>query len=247
MFSFDSAKWASFIAAMPVLIWTHDSFYTVCRVRGTSMDPTLKDGDIILMRRSDNLLHQKLQEFMNKRGEGEEGNGQDEVVRLKKEEERQRVKIFERNHCSQMDSPIWFVKKPPIPATGDVVVFCDPTEYPPKWNIKRVIGLGGQVLMMPSCRYDKQKPESGLSLRYRMDDNDQSMRTVTPSVPPYSLWIEGDNTATKQIDSKSHGPVSKKLVVGIAEYVLWPPSRIGTPLLQNKVVDPSKQPRAYWP
>jgi hypothetical protein len=54
------------------------------------------------------------------------------------------------------------------------------------------------------------------------------MRVVTTCVPPYSLWVEGDNP-TKSKDSRhdDHGPVSKKLLVGIAEYRAWPPWRIG--------------------
>ena len=95
--------------------------------------------------------------------------------------------------------------------------------------------------MMPSNRYDKN---SSSGMRYRMDGDDDVMRIVTPSVPPYSIWIEGDNTANS-IDSKSHGPISKKLMFGIAEAVIWPPSRFGASLELD--ISPSKQPRAYWP
>jgi hypothetical protein len=54
------------------------------------------------------------------------------------------------------------------------------------------------------------------------------MRVVTTSVPPYSIWVEGDNIA-KSRDSRNedHGPVSKKLLVGIAEYRLWPLWKVG--------------------
>jgi hypothetical protein len=95
-------------------------------------------------------------------------------------------------------------------------------------------------LMMPFSRFDKISK----GIRYRMDDDDRSMRVVTPSVPPYSLWVEGDNSANS-VDSNNHGPISKKLMMGIAEYVLWPPSRMGTSLKSN--VSDSMQPRAYWP
>lgn len=53
-----------------------------------------------------------------------------------------------------------------------------------------------------------------------------SMTVATPAVPPYSLWVEGDNRATSR-DSALHGPVSKKLLIGIAEYRVWPPWRVG--------------------
>jgi hypothetical protein len=55
------------------------------------------------------------------------------------------------------------------------------------------------------------------------------MRVVTTSVPPYSIWVEGDNIS-KSRDSRNedHGPVSKKLSVGIAEYRIWPPWKVGS-------------------
>ena len=51
----------------------------------------------------------------------------------------------------------------------------------------------------------------------------------TGYVPPYCIWVEGDNhgESLNGGDSRSHGPVSKKLLVGIAEYRLWPPWRVG--------------------
>jgi hypothetical protein len=110
-----------------------------------------------------------------------------------------------------------------------------------------------------------------------MDEYMTKMRVVTTSVPPYSIWIEGDNPV-KSKDSRcdDHGPVSKKLLVGVAEYRIWPPWRLGklnnTPLAvlmvpsteedhQDNVdmdkdvtevnIDPSTQKRyrsrSYWP
>jgi signal peptidase I len=133
--------WASIVAALPVVIWTHDSFYTLCRVRGSSMGPTLKDGDVVLVRRSDHAWQQQLRDYIRGRAS--------DAADLDKQEERDKVKEFEKVYCSQT-APIWLVRKPPIPATGDIVVFRDPAEYPAKWNIKRVIGLGGQVVR--ACR-----------------------------------------------------------------------------------------------
>ena len=87
------------------------------------------------------------------------------------------------------------------------------------------------------------------------------MRIETPSVPPYSLWVEGDNYKNSQ-DSRhqSHGPISKKLLVGIAEYVVWPPTRFGkvpeqpsttgddtTAMDNTGNVQEEPRPRSYWP
>jgi len=54
------------------------------------------------------------------------------------------------------------------------------------------------------------------------------------------VWVEGDNH-TNSSDSRDHGPVNQKLVMGVAEYVLWPPSRMGK--LQTQVID---EHRSYW-
>lgn len=94
------------------------------------MEPTLKDGDIVVFRKSDSFLW---------RPKPDEEN--DAEKRL----ERERVLQWERNHCSQM-APSWLVKKPPIPVTGNVIIYRDPHDYPSQLNIKRVIGLGGQVV-----------------------------------------------------------------------------------------------------
>jgi hypothetical protein len=49
------------------------------------------------------------------------------------------------------------------------------------------------------------------------------------SVPDYSSYVEGDNKANS-VDSRNsvHGAVSKNLLVGVAEYVLWPPQSMAT-------------------
>ena len=52
------------------------------------------------------------------------------------------------------------------------------------------------------------------------------MKVLTTYVPAYSIWVEGDNEKLSR-DSRECGPVSKKLLVGVAEYRIWPPWRIG--------------------
>ena len=80
------------------------------------------------------------------------------------------------------------------------------------------------------------------------------MRVLSPSVPPYSLWVEGDNMQNSYDSrNKNHGPVSKKLLVGIAEFVLWPPTRFGTSESltgsrnENNDNNYSPKPQSYWP
>jgi Signal peptidase, peptidase S26 len=100
---------------------------------------------------------------------------------------------------------------------------------------------------------------------WRMEEFMTGMKVVTTSVPPYSIWVEGDNAANSQ-DSQFHGPVSKKLLIGIAEYRVWPPWRVGkldnsaNSLLmeeekgqdenvdhQNIPLQPKYRSRSYWP
>ena len=165
--------------------------------------------------------------------------------------ERQKLEDFEQENCSA--SPFyWFVKKPPLPLTGDVVVYKDKEYYSEskKSCIKRVVGLGGQVVMVPSSmrRFHSSSAKSNNNNNnssFRMDDDTPtSMRIATTYVPPYSLWVEGDNLANSYDSrNKEHGPVSKKLLVGIAEYILWPPTRWGG--LQN-IKPPEPRPQSYW-
>jgi hypothetical protein len=56
----------------------------------------------------------------------------------------------------------------------------------------------------------------------------EAKRGNTVYVPPYCIMVEGDNLSTsEESDRIGHGPLSKKLLVGVAEYRLWPPWRIG--------------------
>lgn len=209
------ASCGTMIACFPLAVWAHDSLFSLCRVRGSSMEPTLFNGDIIVVRKSDGFWQRWTRPVVEKTktktrtkesNEGKDGQEcQNPATRDNSNEnnqrwivERERVLAFERENCNS-NGLIGLLRKPATPITGDIVVFKDPERYPDRWNIKRVVALGGQQVQ--------------LSRAY---------------VPPYFMWVEGDNP-TNSIDSRSkgHGPVSKKLLVGIGEYRLWPPWRIG--------------------
>ena len=82
-----------------------------------------------------------------------------------------------------------------------------------------------------------------------IDDLATSTRVIIPFVPPYSLWVEGDNDQNSHDSrNKDHGAISKKLLVGIAEYVVWPPTRMKR--LGGGSSDDEKsiyRSRSYWP
>jgi signal peptidase I len=95
------------------------------------MEPTLKDGDVVLVRKSD---------VWNPRALPSPSEGDTKQV------ERQKLKQVEQMHCKSNGSNSWLLQKPPSILTGSVVVYKSPQEYPATWTIKRVIGLGGQVV-----------------------------------------------------------------------------------------------------
>ena len=282
------------LVSLPVAIWMNDTFLKLCKVKGRSMEPTLYDGDIVVIRSADGFWQRwtKKQNDITPsskmiNGEDGFGDGDDDFDNddgdgdgddRRWSYERRRVLEYEGEHCNVNPIPDLILRCPPIPVTGDIVVFQDPTTYFPNnsWNIKRVIGLGGQMVLVPFDDYYKNDDrdrdsdhrrnndniDSDTHNNNNKNDNDNSshrrfhsldeyrtgMRIATTSVPPYSLWVEGDNknnsydsrtrrrrsrrnidyTSTVDVASSGgHGPVSKKLLIGIAEYRIWPPWRIG--------------------
>jgi len=219
-----ATAWASALAATPIFFWTQDSLLSLYRVNGSSMEPSLSHGDIVIVRKSDGIWQRKTR------------TDEDPMITFQREHQRD----LEQTHCNA-NGVGWLLHRPPMPVVGDVIVFQDPGEYPPRYNIKRIVGLGQQIIMMPSNRRTPY-PKS------TMDDEyiGTSMKVVTPCVPNYSLWVEGDNTANSSDSSSNHGPISKKLLVGIAEYRVWPPTRIQK-LGPDTDLRQGPKPYSYWP
>ena len=312
------------------------------------MEPTLYDGDIVVVRSADGFWQRwtKKQKHITRsssttRHNGENGFDDDfddddddddneddnDGYDRRWSYERRRVLEYEGEHCNVNPTPDLILRCPPVPVNGDIVVFQDPTTYFPNhsWNIKRVIGLGGQMVLVPfdnkyeydnnddrdrDCDIDHRRNndisdsdtydnDNNINRRRHrrfrsLDEYRTGMKIATTSVPPYSLWVEGDNknnsydsrtrrrrSRRRNIDDTStvdeaslggHGPVSKKLLIGIAEYRIWPPWRIGklpkhapswTKISQQgdegngdsshsssnhvRYEHPQQRPRAYWP
>ena len=189
-------------AIVPLAIWSWDSFFSICRVQGSSMEPTLFSGDIVVVRRSDGLW----QRWKWPTSSSSVGNDYN-----KQTVERERILTYEKKHCNS-NGVVGLLRKPPTPITGNMVVFKDPAKYPDQWIIERVVATGGDAV-----RTDLQ---SSLAK--------ESKHCSTTHVPPYCMWLEADNLSlSENSHSRGHGPVSKKLLVGIAEYRLWPPWRFG--------------------
>jgi signal peptidase I len=201
----------------------------------------LYDGDVVVVRKSDGIWQRWTRE------KDESGWAA----------EREKVLAYEKQHCRSSSFTGW-LRIPPVPVRNNIVVYKDPETYPPKWNIKRVIGLGGQIVFTPMKRDQWNTTGKKTAKSYSMDEYMAGMRVATPCVPPYSIWVEGDNpTHSRDSRHQNHGPVSKKLLVGVAEYRVWPPWRIGKLDRNSDALDaigsdfnkPQKhsRPRSYWP
>lgn len=205
-----SVAWKTVLASLPLALWARDSLFGVCRVKGTSMEPSLRDGDIVLVRKCDS------------------GALVDAVGRLffssEEETERARVRRYEQlQGASQYIPASKFYDCPPTALSGHVVVYKDPEKaFPTELAVKRVVALGGQWLR-----------SSGTESR-RLQ-----------SLPSYTLYLEGDNHKNSR-DSRHVGPISKNLLVGVAEYIVWPPSRWQR-IQRTKALDENGKPRAFWP
>ena len=226
--SVSGTAWASALAAVPILLWAHDSLFSLYRVNGSSMEPSLKHGDIVIVRKADGIWQKQTRK------------NEDPLLTFQR---RQQLDL-ERTHCHS-NGVSWLIHKPPTPTINDIIVFKDPTEYPWKYSIKRVIGLGHQVVMMPSNRY-RTTSDFQLNKSSGSRDTGTSMRIASVCVPPLSLWVEGDNIANSKDSLTSHGPITKKLLVGVAEYRIWPPTRVGN-LGPEADLRQEPKPYAYWP
>ncbi|GKZ00439.1 hypothetical protein MPSEU_000996500 [Mayamaea pseudoterrestris] len=176
------------------------------------MEPTLRDGDVLFIRKSDfGIIPETLWNIIF----DVSGNHDDQS------KDRARLIRYESLHGIGNEQHARVYSNPPVALNGQVVVYKDPDAgIPSKLCVKRLVGVGGQ-LVRPKAWPGKLQ-----------------------QVPPYSLYVEGDNKANSR-DSRQIGPISKGLLVGVAEYVLWPPTRMGQ-IQTTTELDDKGRPRASW-
>jgi signal peptidase I len=227
------ALWAATaLAGLPVAVWFRDSMFGLARIHGTSMEPCLLDGDVVLIRKSDcGIVLDSLVNMIRGDSSSTSNNRDSEKARLVRSEMNRGLLNY---------APVAkFYERPPAALTGHVVVYKSPlTAFPSQLCVKRVVGLGGQYV----------RNNNGGHGHGGQNSNNSSTTTTTRiiSVPDYSLYVEGDNKRNSE-DSRNaaHGSVSKNLLVGVAEYILWPPSRWQR-IRREPAVDASGKPRSYW-
>jgi signal peptidase I len=205
-----NATWLSVVAgSLPVFLWVKDSVVALCRVQGTSMEPTLYQGDIVLVRKCDagswtNLIFYNL------------------FSRDNDKDETDRARLHRHDEMGGTGLLSVLLQHPPTALSGNVVVYKNPeTAFPFELCIKRAIGVSGMYVKEIHNNYNKR-----LLLQ------------------PYTLYVEGDNLK-KSRDSRHYGPISKGLLVGVAEAVVWPPNRWRR-LAREPQTDSNGKCRASW-
>jgi len=204
------------ILTLPPIIYVRDNFYSLYRVEGSSMEPALLQGDILLVRKSDVYPDRLWRKWTSVANSYEEEHVHQNALKVLALDASSGVPLGDTIIAKT------FLKPPTIHELGSVIVFKAPdaSKYPTsEFRVKRVIGLGGQI-----CR---------------ASDNYHRLEEV----PPFKLWIEGDNKESypnDSVDSRTYGPICKRNVIGIAERIVWPPSRWG---IISKSVTPT---RSWW-
>ena len=115
------------------------------------------------------------------------------------------------------------------PARGDIIVFKYPRD-PQEYFIKRIIGLPGEKVQIKEGLvyvFNKENPlgvkldESYLASSDRTYSLSEDITTLGPS----EYYVLGDNRNASK-DSRSFGPVDKKLITGRVLLRGWPFNRI---------------------
>jgi signal peptidase I len=200
-----------FVLTACPLYFVKDTFFSIHRVRGNDMSPSICDGDIVLVKKADFLpgwTHEKLSINDLNEDSPKLDEVNDRHLTLRMDE------ISGIPRPSQMT--LW--RYPPVILSGDVVAIYNPTSFR-QVKFRRVVALGGQRVRKRGS-YHKI-----MNLR------------------PYSFYAEKDrNESEIETDDIRNEEVTKKLLIGVAERIVWPPSRWGTIERRKPTVG-----RSWWP
>ena len=116
------------------------------------------------------------------------------------------------------------------PKRGDIVTF-DGTKFEEgKVLIKRVIGVGGDVIDIHNgyVYLNGEKLDEPYTLGKQTNELSNSENITYPyTVPDGQLWVMGDNR-TNSTDSRVFGPIPVENVTGHAFWRYWPLNRFGS-------------------
>jgi signal peptidase I len=151
------------LLSLPIVIYINDCWFSIARVEGISMNPSLCDGDIVLVRKAD--FFPFFSTYRSSRIRVRDLTHEDELKQNQSIQVLQEVSDLQ--HALQVDKSIGKLpihemtwrKSPPMILPGDVVVFQNKYTFrPPELQIKRIIGIGGQNVCSqyysPFCHYE---------------------------------------------------------------------------------------------
>lgn len=189
------------VASLPLTVWVRDSLVDVCRVQGTSMEPVLRDGDILLVRKCDPGalveglvdLAASLRSRIVSGVDNNNNNHNDDSARQFRSSsiERARLLRHEQSLGVGMHAPVArLYDSPPLALPGHVAIYQDPTSYPIQLNVKRVIGVGGQCVR-PRTSFSDTKYHHHHHPRRGNHPRVPRSSAAMVVVPPYALYVEG--------------------------------------------------------
>ena len=310
----------SIVATIPFIIYFSDEFYSITCVRGSSMESTIQDGDIVLIRKRDagkfvlNILHSigylkpsssisKSSDTSRKRVYIDDARTAETTFtnQLHNNFEDDRIQALryqlnssnESTNSNANNTSYWFISPSymsPLILPGHVVVYKNPFQFR-KYIVERVIGVGGQRI---ATRPNKAKiddmaivlPDDLLFIKInQVQENNESTNnevdvstTSTSDYPSLLQHLRRKQQERKESDEyydlrlpphyfytapitddsrnflRKNQPVSQNLIIGIAEYIIWPPSRfqriVRQPVYEaihnNKNIHSISRPRAIW-
>jgi signal peptidase I len=239
-------------ATLPAVLYVRDCYAGLTRVQGSSMEPTLRHGDVVLVRKADaGTLWQAWNGLVSSIRSDPTGDtgwikvSTDDADDDDDEEVDRALAIrFQKLQGIQSHGNMGWLctSRPPLVLPGHVLIYQNPTTLQKEYHIKRVVGVGGQWVRLLE-QHKTSRRETGMER-----DGTVATRTYYDrrliALPAHSVYVEGDN-ASNSVDSRTTGPISYNLVVGVAEYVIWPPSRWQR-IQRRTVRDVDGSPRAIW-
>lgn len=142
------SKLVSLVAAVPLLVCFRDNMFSLCKVQGSSMEPTLQNGDVLLVRKADfpivGRMGRRIGVRYNRSDVDESLLTNNDT--LEEETKKRRLREYEFQHFAARENAGVWARWPPSPARGQIITYRSPDAYPPDLVIKRVIGLAGQVV-----------------------------------------------------------------------------------------------------
>jgi signal peptidase I len=114
------------------------------------------------------------------------------------------------------------------PARGDIVVFRFPAD-PKRPFIKRLVGMGKDTVEIREggviVNGEALKGYGGFQTRHYVNQGSFGGYGQVVDVPPNELFVLGDNSGSSH-DSRFWGFVPKRLLIGKAVCIFWPPKRM---------------------